>query len=130
MRYMHIIDWLMLGLIVAFVIALSYAKCSAEELPDFPVAAFESRKCDAGMVIWQDAIIYTHQEGIKDVESLMPRITTFGCISQTARQIVVMFSFIGDANVMGTPTQFLLIPKEWVMIVKVLEPPKEAKNAK
>jgi hypothetical protein len=84
--------------------------------------AFAQNSCEAGVVDWQDATIYTRHGGLdmNEAEKLVTPVMSFGCVSEAEKVVVVIFSFVE-----GVPDDFLVIPKQWAVKITYLKAKEE-----
>jgi hypothetical protein len=79
------------------------------------------QQCTPGMLFWNDAAVYERRaledEDTKNMDKLLPRIVSIGCIAKTERSYVVIYNISENK-----PDGFVIIPKEWAMKFQQFQP--------
>jgi len=83
---------------------------SVDQLP-----SFDAHQCIPARVQWIDAMIVTRgtdstsNPTSQDIELSIPRLSSYGCVNQTASAIVIIHSFSR-----GAPDDYLVVPRGWI----------------
>jgi len=92
------------------------APAKSQTIEDLPLAAMS--QCNYGILTWSDAYIKVKSGGIDvlKIDSTLPTVISFGCLSQTEKTVLVVHSFVD-----GQPDDYLVVPKQWVMKIVPLK---------